>query len=91
MNEKTIEGIPDHLEDAMIVIAIYNKGHIMAFSEDTALALILPDERTDKPILDVRCRLDFIYYFAKLLGIPMKFTGLNDNGNVKTQVDAPAL
>ncbi len=77
MVEKIIEGIPD-LDEAMIVIVLYDKGHIMAFSEDTAVALVFPDERSEDPILEVRSRLDFIYYFAKLLNIPLKFTGLQN-------------
>ena len=81
MVEKIIEGIPD-LDEAMAIIVIYKKGQIMAFSEDTAIAFVFPDERSDDPILEVRCRLDFIYYFAKLLDIPIKITGLQNNGEM---------
>lgn len=82
MTAKIIDGIPD-LDEAMIVIVIYDKGHIMAFSEDTAIAFVFPDERSEESILDVRSRLDFIYYFAKLLDIPLKFTGLKNEEEKK--------
>ncbi len=73
---KILEGCGD-LEGAMAVIVIDDKGGVMAFSEDTAVALVFPDERSDEPILEVRCRLDFIYYFSKLLGIPIKFKNMS--------------
>ena len=63
------------IEGVLAVITIDEHGGIMAMSEDTVVAIIFGDERVEKPHLEVRCQLDFIMYFAKLLGIPLKFKG----------------
>ena len=63
------------IEGVVAIITIDEHGGIQVMSEDTVVALIFGDERADKPHLEVRCQLDFIMYFAKLLDIPLKFTG----------------
>lgn len=65
------------IEGVIAVITIDEHGGIQAMSDDTVVALIFGDKRADKPYLEVRCQLDFIMYFAKLLDIPLKFKGAN--------------
>lgn len=73
---KIIETAGD-IEGVVAVILIDEHGGIQVMSEDTVVALIFGDERSEKPYLEVRCQLDFIMYFAKLLDIPLKFKGAN--------------
>jgi len=42
-------------------------------NEEKVIALIFGDKRAEKPYLEVRCHLDFIMYFAKLLDVTLKF------------------
>ena len=65
------------VEGVMILITIDEHGGIQVMDEKTVVALIFGDERAEKPHLAVHCQLDFIMYFAKLLDIPIKFTGAN--------------
>ena len=65
------------IEGVMILIIIDEHGGIQVMNEDTVVALIFGDERVEEPHLEVRCHLDFIAYFCKLLDIPIKFKGLN--------------
>ena len=64
-----------NIDGVVAVITIDEHGGIQVMSEDTVVALIFGDERAEKPHLEVRCQLDFIMYFAKLLNIPLKFKG----------------
>ncbi len=69
---KILETVGD-LDGVVAIIIIDEHGGIQVMDEDKVVALIFGDKRADKPYLEVRCQLDFIMYFAKLLDIPLKF------------------
>jgi len=73
---KILEAVGD-LEGIVAIITIDKYGGIQVMDEDKIVALIFGNERAEKPYLEVRCQLDFIMYFAKLLDIPIKFKGAN--------------
>lgn len=73
---KILEATGD-IEGVTILITIDEHGGIQVMDEETVVALIFGDERAEEPYLEVRCHLDFIAYFCKLLDIPIKFKGLN--------------
>lgn len=65
------------IEGIRILITIDEQGGIQVMNEETVVTLLFGDERAEEPYLEVRCHLDFIAYFCRLLGIPIKFKGLN--------------
>ncbi len=73
---KILETVGD-IEGVVAIIIIDDEGGIQVMNEDRVVALIFGDERAKRPHLEVRCHLDFIMYFAKLLDIPLKFKGAN--------------
>lgn len=80
--------VTGNLEGVIAVILIDEEGGIQAMTEERVVALIFGDERAEEPYLEVRCQLDFIMYFSKLLDIPLtsKLTNTKFKDLIETAV-----